>query len=332
MPIAFCHFLKKLLDKNMPKDKLICIIGPTGVGKSAVAVDLALALGGEIINADSRQVYMHMNIGTAKPSVSEKQGIRHHLLDIVEPNEVFSVAMYQEKAKDVIRDIVSRQKLPILVGGSGQYIWSLLEGWQIPAVKPNEELRARLETLGQTEEGKLILQEELRRVDLPTYQRIDLKNTRRLIRALETFHQEGTPFSSQRQKTSSDYDALIVGLTMDRRSLYAKVDERVEQMMRDGLLLETEQLLQRYPHKHSILATIGYKQLTAYINNESTLQEALQAIKFETHRYIRQQYTWFKPQDERIHWFTLSKQADKMVTDDIKQIMMQFLDNKIKGI
>ena len=310
-------------------DKLLCLVGPTGVGKSEIALRLAVALNGEIVNADSRQVYKYLDIGTAKPSIQDRNKVKHHLLDVAEPDSVFSLALYRQQALAAFREIAGRGKLPILVGGSGQYIWSLLEGWEIPPVAPDEQMRQSLEEEATTEAGKNSLRQELKRLDPDMYDRIDLHNMRRVIRALETCRQ-GMQFSKLRQKMPSEWEGLVVGLTRPRTELYQRVDHRVEKMLLDGLLAETQDLLARYPHKHSVLATIGYKQLTAYIRGTTTLQQAVQTIKFETHRYIRQQYTWFKPTDPRIQWFTLGQTTDQNVVEEIIALTQQFISESKK--
>ncbi|MCL2475413.1 MAG: tRNA (adenosine(37)-N6)-dimethylallyltransferase MiaA [Chloroflexi bacterium] len=314
-------------------EKIVIITGPTGVGKSATAIELAKMLNGELVNADSRQVYQYMDIGTAKPTEEEMLGVPHHLLSLIKPHQVFSVAMYQQSAKKAIADILSRHNVPIIVGGSGQYIWSLVEGWNIPEASPDGKLRGLLEKLAKTTEGRAELLKQLQELDAVTYERIDKSNMRRIVRAIEACKQQSIPFSKQRSKSGSNYDILLIGLTMERSLLYQKVDERVDNMLKNGLLQETQYLLQMYPHKHSVFATIGYKQLSAYINNQSSLQEAVQRIKFETHRYIRQQYTWFKPSDERINWFTLHKDnRDQKTIVIIKEFIESFLNSRTKGV
>jgi len=274
-----------------------------------------------------------MDIGTAKPTCEEMGGVPYHLLSIIKPQDVFSVAMYQQTAKKAIVDILSRHKIPIIVGGSGQYIWSLVEGWNIPEAAPDDNLRRSLEELSKTADGQIILLEQLKTLDAVTYERIDKSNMRRVVRAVEACCQQNIPFSQQRSKSGCEYDILLIGLTMERSLLYETVDKRVDNMLQQGLLQETQHLLQIYPHKHSLLATIGYKQLIAHINNQCTLQEAVQQIKFETHRYIRQQYTWFKPADERINWFILHKdQKDQETMMAIKELIESFLNSDAKGV
>ncbi len=282
---------------------VVIIVGPTASGKSRVAMHLAQILQGEIVNADSRQVYRFMDIGTAKPSLQEREEIPHHLFDMVNPDENFSLALYQEMVYRTIERILECNRIPLLVGGSGQYVWSVVEGWKIPQVPPSPEFRDKLERRA-SEEGTASLYQELREIDPVSASRIHPHNVRRIIRALEVYHLSGIPFSHYQQKEPSPYSYIIIGLTMERGELYRCIDERVDRMMSEGLMEEVRELLKRgYSIDLPSMSSVGYKQLGMYLQSKSSLAEAVQRIKFETHHLARRQYTWFRLSDKRIRWF-----------------------------
>lgn len=286
-------------------NRLLAIVGPTGVGKSRLALSLARAFGGEIVSADSRQVYRYMDIGTAKPTKEEQALVPHHLIDVISPNEKFSLAQYQQLAYKAIEDIEKRGKLAILVGGSGLYVWAVLDGWRIPEVAPDLKLRRSLEEkAGRV--GKEELYQELARVDPVAAQRIDPANIRRIIRALEVYKSAEVPFSRLQLKTKPLFNTLIIGLTTDRAGLYRRIDLRVDEMMRLGLVDEVKGLLDNgYDFSLPAMSGIGYKQIGMYLRGELMLAKAVQQIKFETHRLVRHQYSWFRLKDDRIGWFDI---------------------------
>ena len=289
--------------------KLLVIVGPTGVGKSALAMRLAREFGGEIIGADSRQVYRHMSIGTAKPSDADRAEIPHHLVDSIEPDKRYSLALFLRDAKQSIHNAKKmRGRLPLVVGGTGQYVWGLLEGWQVPKVNPNAKLRETLE-LRLESEGVEALYEELRSVDPVAAERVDGRNPRRVIRALEIAlsrkddaHSRGDD-DERARKIPPDYDAMVVGLTMERSALYKRIDARIDAQMAAGWLGEVRELRERgYGLEHAALSGLGYGELMRHLDGDMALDEAVQRIKYRTHRYARQQYNWFRPGDERIRW------------------------------
>ena len=293
---------------------LVAIVGPTGIGKSKLALHLAQTFEGEIVSADSRQAYCHMDIGTAKPSREELSLVPHHLINIVNPDEDFSLAQYQELAHRVIDDIHQRNKLPILVGGSGMYVWSVLEGWGIPRVPPDSEFRRSLEEKA-ARIGKDKLYQELEAVDPVAVQRIDRRNVRRVIRALEVHRDTATPFSQLQCKKAPTFNTLIIGLTTDRAELYRRIDLRVDEMMKQGLVGEVKKLMNMgYDYNMSAMSGIGYKQISMFLKGKLTLATATQQIKFETHRFIRHQYNWFRLKDERIKWFDIQDRVDSEIT------------------
>ncbi len=285
---------------------LVAIVGPTGVGKTRTGVRLALAFNGEIVSADSRQVYRHMNIGTAKPAPEELALVPHHLVDIVDPDQDFSLAEYQRLACQAIADIQKRGKLPFLVGGSGLYVWSVLEGWRIPAVPPDSGLRLDLEQRAAAG-GAPALYDELVRMDPVAAQNIDPRNVRRVIRALEVNARSGQPFSSLQRKEAPALDMFIVGLTAPREHIYRLVDARVDDMVAQGLVTEVENLLKiGYDIKLSAMSGLGYRDIARSLKGDVTLEEAVRRIKMDNHRFIRHQYAWFRPADARIHWFDIT--------------------------
>ena len=291
-------------------NRLVAIVGPTAVGKSQLALHLAQTFHGEIVSADSRQVYRHMDIGTAKPNPEELSLVRHHLIDIVNPDEDFNLAQYQHLATQAIADIGQRHKLPILVGGSGLYVWALLEGWQVPPVPPDLEFRHRLEDKA-TKIGAERLYQELARADSIAAQQIDPRNVRRVIRALEVLKHTDAPLSRRKQALS--YPTLIIGLTTDRAELYRRVDARVDEMMQRGLVKELKKLMAMgYDLSLPAMSGIGYRQIGQYLKGEITLEAAVEQIKSESHRLVRHQYNWFRLKDDRIKWF--EEKAESEIT------------------
>ena len=293
---------------------LVAIVGPTAVGKSQLALRLAQTFNGEIVSADSRQVYRHMDIGTAKPSQEELSLVPQHLINIVNPEEDFSLAQYQELAYRAIENIQRRDKLALLVGGSGLYIWSVLEGWGIPQVPPDLEFRHSLEEKA-ARVGKDELYQELKEVDPVAAQKIDQRNVRRTIRALEVYRGAEAPFSQLQHKKAPSFNTLIMGLTMDRGELYRKIDLRVDEMIKQGLVAEVKKLVNMgYDFTLPAMSGIGYKQIGMFLGGELTLAAAIQQIKFETHRFVRHQYNWFRLEDDRIEWFDIIDTAEWEIT------------------
>lgn len=323
---------------NMPKlPKIIVVLGPTASGKTDLGLDLSKKFNGEIINADSRQVYKEMDIGTAKPagkwsavkdpsavlqdgktnggndktSVFVVDGVLHYLMDAVMPNEEFTLADFKERAEEIIKDILSRGKLPIIVGGTGLYVWSLVDNLEMPKVAPDNKLRAELEKKSLPE-----LVEMLEKEDPESAQVIDLKNQRRVLRALEVALSSGKSFKKQQKKGQPLYDALQIGINWPREVLYDRINKRVDKQMEDGLLEETKKLVNKYSHpllappqaggeatvwNLPSMSGIGYKQMGYFLRGEMSLPEAIEVLKRDTRRYAKRQITWFK-RDKRINW------------------------------
>ena len=286
--------------------KLIAVVGPTATGKTALAVALARAIDGEIVGADSRQVYRRLDIGTAKPTPDERALAPHHLLDVVDPDEPFSLAEYLALATVALEDIWARGRQPLLVGGSGQYVWALLEGWTVPRLPPQRELRRSLEERAERE-GAEALHEELARIDAPAAKSIDARNVRRVIRALEVYQATGRPISFWQEKAPPSWDTLVLGLACPRDELYRRTDARVDGMMQAGLVDEVRGLLTMgYSRELPSMSGIGYREVCQYLAGELDLSAAADRIKTATHRLARQQATWFRRDDPRIRWLDVS--------------------------
>ncbi len=288
---------------------VVAIVGPTAVGKSKLALKLAQTFGGEIISADSRQVYRYMDIGTAKPGREERSLVPHHLIDVVDPDQDFSLALFQELAQQALEEVQGQGKIPFLVGGSGLYIWSFLEGWRPAQISPNRELRHSLEAKAHAE-GADALYRELQRCDPVAAESIDSRNIRRVIRALEVFQATGVPFSRLQHKEQPPFTSIIIGLTTDRAELYRRIDSRVDGMIESGLVAEVERLVGRgYSFALPSMSGIGYQQIGMHLRGECDLATAVQKIKYQTHRLARHQYAWFRPSDQRIHWIDIKDEA-----------------------
>ena len=282
-------------------NKLLVIVGATAVGKTRLSLAIAQRFDGEIVSADSRLFYRGMDIGTAKPTPEEQALVPHHLIDICEPDQTLTLGTYQAMAYGVIDLVLTNGRLPILVGGTGQYVKAVIEGWGIPEVAPQPALRAVLEQIEVSE-----LARWLQLLDPNAAERLDLNNGRRLVRALEVTLVSGIPISTLQTKTPPPYDICMLGLQRERNRLYARIDLRVDNMMTAGLLAEVEGLLAAgYGSRTPAMTGLGYRQLLTHLNGEMTLDTAIERIKFETHRFARQQNNWFHRSDENITWFDM---------------------------
>ncbi len=287
---------------------LTAIVGPTAAGKTRLAVTLAQQLNGEIVNADSRQVYRGMNIGSAKPTDEERRQAPHHLLDLRNPDQPFSLGEFLSQAQESIANITRRGKLPFLVGGTGQYVWGLLESWEVPAVPPAPAFRRELEREA-SEKGAGLVYQRLRQVDPDRAAVLDPRNLRRVIRALEIHHVTGAKPSALAARRGWAGDSLVIGLAMERQELYRQIDDRLDRMMEQGLLEESRRLVERgYQLGRGPLNCPGYRELGQFLNGELTLDEAVNRAKLSTHKLVRRQNTWFKPTDSRIHWLDAQAQ------------------------
>jgi tRNA dimethylallyltransferase len=306
----------------MKKLPLILIVGPTAVGKTELAIQLAERLNGEIVSADSRLFYRGMDIGTAKPSREEQARVPHHLIDIANPDEILSLAVFQQMAHEIIADIHTRNKIPFLVGGTGQYVRAVTEGWTPPEVKPDEHLRSELEKQ-KDENGIYWLHEKLKELDPIAAEKIDARNFRRTIRALEVIMTTGKKFSEQRGQVDSPYHLITIGLIRPRAELYARVDARIDAMFANGFLDEVQGLLESgYSPTLPTMSAIGYRECIEVLEGKITLEDAKQAIRRMTRIFVRRQANWFKESDPNIHWY----QVKDGVVDEIEKNIRQLVD------
>ena len=309
-----------------PQQPIICVVGPTAVGKTALAISLAHRFGGEVINADSRQIYRGMTIGTAKPSIEELAAVPHHLVDILDPSEDFGLSLFLQHAAKALQGIRTRGRLPIVCGGTGQYVWGLLEGRLPPEAPPDPMFRAALEAEAERV-GVVGLHRQLAAIDQARAAALDPRNVRRVIRALEIHRATGKlPSLAQPGGSPSLADAMILGLTMPRETLYRRIDDRVDRMMRDGFLAEVEELLKAgFSTRTGPMASPGYRELGLYLEGELSLEEAVARAKTQTHRLARRQYTWFKPSDDRIQWLDATEAG---LHDTAARMTTAFLETK----
>ncbi len=290
----------------MTDKPLVAILGPTAIGKSALGLQLAQEFRGEIVSADSRQVYRGMDIGTAKPTAAEQQLVPHHLIDLVDPDEPFTLAEYQHLAYATIAHIHARGNVPFLVGGTGLYVRAVLEGLSIPRVAPNPERRAELER-----EDAPILYARLQRSDPLAASKIEPRNKRRIIRALEVCEAAGKPISALQTLNAPNYRVLRIGLTMPRDQIYERIDARVDQMIADGLIEEVRALLAHgYSADLPAMSGLGYRQIATYLNGKCARDEAIRVLKRDTRRFVHHQYSWFRLDDPRIQWYNLAEPCD----------------------
>ena len=300
---------------------LVAMVGPTAVGKTAMALRLADELPVEVVSADSRQVYRYMDIGTAKPTPEERQRVKHHLLDIVDPDEAFTLAQYQQLAYAAIDDVHRRGSIPLLVGGTGLYVKAVLEGLDIPHVEPDPDLREQLYAEANAE-GNNALHRRLRELDPAAAERIDPRNVRRVVRALEVFYRMGKPISALQSASPPPYCILRIGLSMSRHELYRRIDERLERMLAAGLIQEVRSLVERgYGYDLPAMSGLGYRQIGMYLRGEISLQEAVSLIKRHTRRFVRQQAGWFRADDPEIIWHDVSEPVFPVVVTCIRDFL-----------
>ena len=291
------------------RPRLLAIVGPTAAGKTEMAMRLAERMPSEVVSADSRQVYRRMDIGSAKPTRAQLERVRHHLIDIVEPDETFSVGRFAIMAKQAIQNANSIGKLPIMAGGTGQYVMSILEGWNVPRVEVDQSLRRELENLLATD-GLDALAERLAALDPRALQTVDARNPRRLIRAIERAS-AGYRTDDRPRRTTPPFDWLAIGLHTERQELYRRIDERVERMVAADFVEEVESLLESgYDVDLPSMSGIGYREIAEYLRGETDLDDAIRRTQFRTHRYARSQYNWFKLDDRRIWWIESSRMED----------------------
>lgn len=296
---------------------LIAILGPTAVGKSSLAIKLAQEFRGEIVSADSRTVYRGMDIGTAKPSADQQRRVPHHLLDLVNPDESFTLADYQQRAYSTIAAIHARGNVPLLVGGTGLYVRAVLEGLAIPRVEPDPVRRAALEKL-----DAAMLYARLQKLDPAAASKIDSRNKRRVIRAIEVCESAGKPISELQKLSAPNYRILRIGLTMPREELYARINARVDAMVAKGWVDEVRGLIARgYSADLPSMSGLGYRQIAAYVSGATALEEADRVLKRDTRRFVHHQYTWFRLDDVRIRWFDVAAAPYAEIRETVSQFL-----------
>lgn len=317
------------------KLKMLAIVGPTASGKTAVSIEIAKRLGGEIVSCDSMQIYRRMDIGTAKPTKEEMCGIPHHLIDAVEPDAPFSCAEYVSLAGEAVKDIAARQKCPILCGGTGLYLDRFLCG-EMEETHADEDLRASLFQYAE-ENGAHALHERLRAVDPESADAIHPNNVKRVVRALEIFEQTGIPkseFDRRSQAVESPYDAVVIGLHYPRREvLYERINRRVDMMLADGLLEETRRLLDEgvFARNQTAAQAIGYKELLGYFDGNETLAEAAENLKTATRRYAKRQLTWFSAKPY-VKWVEMEKDGSLRSLDDVCDEILSLFEKEVGAL
>jgi len=289
--------------KHNLKRPVIFIVGPTASGKTDLSIQLAEVLNTEIISADSRYFYRMMEIGTAKPDLLEMSNIKHHMIDIANPNETISVAFYKQKVTEIIANLHQGGKIPIVVGGTGQYIHAILHNWEMPVIEADQQLRELLEKYAECY-GKLKLHEFLQKIDPEAARIIDFRNLRRTVRAIEVMLKTGHRFSEQRRKEASNYSQKIIGIRWDRAVLYQRIDHRIDTMIQNGFIEEVRKLLELgYSSDLPAMSAIGYRELAGFLQGENSLEEAIILMKRNSRTYVRRQANWFKDNDPKIMWF-----------------------------
>ena len=302
----------------MAGPRLVAVVGATATGKSALAVTIAAAFGGEVVSADAYTLYRGLDIGTAKAVAAARGGVPHHLIDVADPDERLTLAGYLDATQAALADIWARGCLPVLAGGSGQYVWALLEGWTVPRVPPDPALRAELEALAATD-GPEAVRRRLAAVDPEAAGRFDGRNRRRLIRAVEIVEASGLPLAACQTRRPLDAAVLILGLRSPRDVLYDRLDGRVEAMFRDGLVAEVEGLRAAgWTDAAPVRDGMGYREVGAYLDGEISLETAIERTKTAHHRLVRRQANWFKEDDPRIEWLAADAAAVPAAIDRVR--------------
>ena len=297
------------------KPKVIVIVGPTASGKTALSIELAKKIDGEIISCDSMQIYKDMNIGSAKPTIEEMQGIKHYMIDIAEPTERFSVAEYKKRSEEAIEKILQKGKVPIIVGGTGLYANSLIYNIEYNEIMLDEEYRKNLMKIAETEVGLATLYEKARSIDPVAREKISSNDKKRIIRVLEIKHSTGknkTELELESRKNEVKYEYKVFAINMPREILYDRINKRVDIMIENGLIDEVENIIEKYKEFPTAMQAIGYKEIVMYLKGKLTKQEAIEKIKQESRRYAKRQITWFK-KIENIKWIDGLKDKDENI-------------------
>ena len=296
----------------MDKPEVIVICGPTASGKTGLSIELAKKINGEIISGDSMQIYKEMDIGTAKVTREEMQGIKHYLIDIIEPNQRYSVAEFKKDAEKAIEEIINKGKTPIVVGGTGLYIDSLIYGIEYQNIKLDEEYRKKLEK--EAEEGLDNLYEKAKKIDPEAMKKISPNDKKRIIRVLEIYKATGKTKTQQEEESRKElkYDYKVFAINMEREKLYERINKRVDLMLQQGLIEEVEKITEKYKEFPTAMQGLGYKEVVEYLENKTTKEEMIEKIKMETRRYAKRQITWFKKNKQTI-WLDGLKSREENV-------------------
>lgn len=300
------------------KPKVVVIVGPTASGKTAVSIELAKKINGEIISADSMQIYKYMDIATAKPTLDEMQGIKHYMLDVVMPDETFNVAKYKSMAESAIEEILKKGKVPIIVGGTGLYINTLVDGIEFADVPGDEEYRNELIEKGYRE-GAMSIYKELEKVDSESAKKIDPNNIRRVVRALEIYKVTGktkTQLDIESRKEVK-YDYRLFGMEWDRETLYNRIDLRVDKMIEAGLIDEVRNVTEKFKISNTAVQGLGYKEVIEFLNGNISYEEMIEKLKLETRHYAKRQLTWFR-RDKRIKWIKPDENATCVIINELQ--------------
>ena len=283
----------------MDKQKVIVICGPTASGKTKLSIEVAKRLNGEIVSADSMQIYKEMNIGTAKPDVEERQNIKHYMLDIINPNERYSVADYKRDAKNSIREIIKKGKTPIVIGGTGLYIDSLIYEIEYPEIEIDLNYRKELEELAE-KEGLLSLYQKAKKIDEKAMQKISQNDKKRILRVLEIYYQTGKTKTEldEESRKEPEFDYKMFVINMDRELLYDRINRRVDMMIENGLIEEVKTIYNKYKEFPTAMQALGYKEVVEYLEGQVTKEEMIEKIKMESRRYAKRQLTWFRKNKE----------------------------------
>jgi tRNA dimethylallyltransferase len=306
--------------------RLVVLVGATAVGKTEISLQLAERLGGEIVSADSRLFYRGMDIGTAKPTPEERERVPHHLIDVADPDQTWSLALFQRAARMAIAEIHGRGRIPLLVGGTGQYVRAVVEEWEVPATGPDPRLREALEGwAGEVGPGGLHVR--LATLDPAAAERIDYRNLRRTVRALEVILSTGRRFSEQSGRGMPPYRSLVLGMIRPRPELYARIDARIEAMLEAGFIAEVQALLERgYSSELPTMSAIGYQEIGWYLEGKISLEEAVVLMKRRTRQFVRRQANWFKDTDPGIHWFRVTSRT----VNEIEAKIREWLEGDLK--
>ena len=304
------------------KPKVIVIVGPTASGKTALSIELAKKINGEIVSCDSMQIYKDMNIGSAKPTQEEMQGIKHYLIDVARPDERFSVAEYKKQAEKAIEEILLKGKIPIVIGGTGLYADSLIYGIEYQEIEFDEKYRKELEKQAESAEGLKELYNKAKEIDKEAIKKISENDKKRIIRVLEIYHKTGktkTQLEAESRKNEVKYDYKVFAINMDRQVLYDRINKRVDIMIENGLIQEVEKLLKKYRTFPTAMQGLGYKEVVQYLTKELTKDEMIDKIKQESRRYAKRQLTWFKKNKETV-WLDGLKSVENNISIILEEI------------